>query len=67
MIAKYNKMDEERAFHIYIADSLYYHGQNMILTQRFSDMDKKVTVDNRTGDEVAKEVIERLGLNSECV
>ena len=67
MIARYNKMDEERAFHIYIADSLYYHGQNMILTKRFSELDKKVAVDNRTGDEVANEVIKRLGLKTECI
>lgn len=50
----------------YITDHLYYSGKGMHLTVRFCDlMDKNYSStkqDDRTGDEIAADVINRMGL-----
>lgn len=54
--------NEELAYRIYITDSLYYEADNKRLTNRFLDLLKRKPVDKRTGDEIASDVITRLGL-----
>lgn len=50
----------------YITDNLYYTGQGKRLTIRFHDLIsenyKKAEKDERTGDEIAADVINRMGL-----
>lgn len=49
------------AYRIYVTDSLFYQGQNQRLTSRYLDLLNR-KVDNRTGDEIARDVIVGAGL-----
>lgn len=49
----------------YTADSLYYSAQEKRLSIRYNDLLKKKKVDNRSGDEIVKDVMERGGLRFE--
>ena len=55
---------ETKAYRFYVTDSLSYAPQNKYITERFADMIKRPLgkADNRTGDEIAVDVISRLGL-----
>lgn len=48
---------------------MYFAGQNKALAKRYTDVinPSKAVVDDRTGDEVARDVIERLGLKNESI
>lgn len=48
-----------------MSDSAQLAGENKFITRRWCDIasDLKKPVDNRTGDEVAADVIKRLGLS----
>lgn len=52
---------EQAAFRLYIADTLYYHGENKRLTKRFGDL---LDDDRRTPPtmEEAREMAARLGI-----
>lgn len=50
----------DEAWKMYIADSLYYQGRNKVLTVRYADLFK--SKDERSGDEIAAEVIRAAGL-----
>lgn len=65
VLAKYKEKQEELAYRIYLTDSLYYQSEGKRLTTRYMDMIKPKPVDNRTGDEIAYDVIKRLGLKVE--
>ena len=52
-------------YRAYVTDSLQLAPQNKALMKRWIDSIKDVTPDNRTGDEVALDVIRRLGLTME--
>lgn len=59
--ARFADYRQELAFRNYIADSMFVHGQGKYLTERLHDiMNRKI--DNRSGDEIAADVIHRLGL-----
>lgn len=62
--------DEERAYRIYVTDSLYFAGQGKALVKRYADLANTTheeILDDRTGDEIARDVIERCGLKYECI
>ena len=61
-MSKYKMYEEELAYRVYIADSLFYSADNKKLVKRYSDVIRPAPVDNRTGDEIALDVINRLGL-----
>lgn len=48
----------------YMTDSLYYIGQGKSLAKRYAEIIglEKKEADNRTGDEIAADVINRMGL-----
>lgn len=60
--AKRKEEQETFAYRIYLSDSLYYQAQNQRLSQRYIEIIKPKTVDTRSGDEIALDVISRLGL-----
>lgn len=51
-------------YEYYVTDQLYYGSRNQSLTSRYYDIvnKKNVVVDERTGDEIAADVINRMGL-----
>lgn len=59
------RQDEDKLYRYYIADSLYYAKRNSMLSNRFYDIVNKSVQkdDSRTGDEIAADVINRMGLN----
>lgn len=59
--ARFNNEQRELAYRIYVTDSLQLIPQNSYRTQRFYDLTEK-EVDNRTGDEIALDVIKKAGL-----
>lgn len=61
-ISLYKLYQEEVAYRVYVADSLYYQAENKQLTKRYMDIIRPKPVDTRTGDEIALDVITRLGL-----
>lgn len=67
VLARFNKEARERAYRIYICESLFAHGENKRLSMHYADMIKRGNrkVDNRTGDEIAIDVIQRFGLRIE--
>ena len=64
-MSKYKLYQEDMAYRIYITDSLYYEAQGKALTQRYIDIIHPAPVDPRSGDEIAMDVIGRLGLQVE--
>lgn len=62
MIAKFNSHVEEVKYRNYVADILYWRGQGKTLTITYNDFIHPKPVDNRTGDEIALDVIHNLGL-----
>lgn len=62
MIAKFNSHVEEVKYRNYVADILYWRGQGKTLTITYNDFIHPKPVDNRTGDEIALDVINNLGL-----
>lgn len=54
----------QKMFEYYITDQMYYSRRNKSLTDRFYDIVNKKNgpVDKRTGDDIAADVINRMGL-----
>lgn len=52
----------EMAYRIYITDSLFYYAQQQRLTDRFTDRLKPEKVNTKDGADIAKEVMENIGL-----
>lgn len=52
----------EVGYRLYITDSLQSAPQGKYLTVRYADLVLPKEVDNRTGDEIAAQVIKDLGL-----
>ena len=66
VVARYNQKQRDEAYRIYVTDSLYYMKRNEVLGIRFFDLiDKKKVIDNRSGDEIALDIISRAGLQYE--
>lgn len=63
MTARIKEAHKEHAFRTYVSDTLYYHERQMALTVKYSELlNSGYKVDNRDGDEIAQDVITRLGL-----
>lgn len=58
------RLDEEEAYRYYVTDCLYYLRRDKTLSRRFYDMVKNpvAKADNRTGDEIAADLIKKMGL-----
>lgn len=71
VISHYSLSAKEESYRIYITDTLYLQGQNKRLSVRYADIiNKRKKEDTRSGDEIALEVIEKLGLKvkqNECI
>lgn len=65
MIAKYNSHVEDEIFRNYMASILYWQGQGKTLTVTYEEYRHPKPVDDRTGDEIALDVINKLGLRLE--
>ncbi len=50
------------AYRIYVTDSIYYRNQNKALSERYIDLIRH-KVDDRDGDEIVAEIIQKAGLN----
>ena len=58
--------DEEKLFKNYVTDSLYYMQRNQVLSKKYRELlEFKVPKDNRTGDEIAMDIIKRHNLKVE--
>lgn len=62
MIAKFNSHVEDDMFRTYMASILYWQGQGKTLTVTYDEFKHPKPVDNRTGDEIAVDIISKLGL-----
>lgn len=60
-MSRYKYEQHDLAYKTYITDSLFYQAQNQRLTTRYYDIINK-KVDDRTGDEIAMDVILSAGL-----
>lgn len=60
--ARYEEQQRELAYRIFVTDSLQNIPQNKYLTVRYKDLIYPKKEDTRTGDEVALQVITKLGL-----
>lgn len=52
------------AYRLYVADSLFYAGENKHLTEKLSEIMSRVKApkSSKTGDEVAEDIMRRHGL-----
>jgi hypothetical protein len=62
VIAKFNSHVEDEKFRNYMASSLYWNGQGKTLTITYDEYRHPKPIGNRTGDEIALDVIKGLGL-----
>lgn len=62
--AKWQERQHDLTYRFYITDGLWALTNNHILTNRYEDVlkQKPQKVDNRSGNEIASDVIQRLGL-----
>lgn len=66
-IARYQKDQRELAYRIFVTDCLQLAPQGKYRTDRFADFIFNKKVDERSGDEIAADVIKRAGLCVEKV
>lgn len=64
-ISRFNHEQKEMAYMVYMTDTLYYKAKNQMINTRFVDMIEQKNVDNRTGDEIALDIIKKAGLKVE--
>ena len=65
VLARFRQDDEARAYRIYVCESFRLQGENKYLTISYKDIinpPKKVAEDNRSGDDIAEDIILRMGL-----
>ena len=62
---KWQERQQDLTYRIYITDSLYCIGRNKMLEKRYYDVINPPKIDNRSGNEIAVDVIQRLGLKVE--
>ena len=68
-VSRYNQHQREQAYRIYVSDCLRIMTENTAkyaggthLTRRYADVIQKKTFDNRSGAEIAADVIQKAGL-----
>ena len=64
VLACFRAENREMAFRSYVADSLFYMGENKRLQERYIEMISRKT-DDRSADEIVADVIQRAGLRLE--
>ena len=62
MRAKCEQDDEERSFRLYMTEIVRLYGENKTLTKSWLDIIDPKPVDNRSGDEIAVQVVQDTGL-----
>lgn len=64
VVARYNSIQREEAYRIYISDTLYHQGRQECLTKRYADIIGlgHEETDERSGNEIAEDIISRMGL-----
>lgn len=62
-IARYKESRRDLAYRIFVTESLKLIPQQQYLNIKYTDMISDTPPDTRTGDEIAKDVIEKMGLN----
>lgn len=64
MKARESESIERYAHRLYVADSLFYAGENKHLTEKYADIMAKIKTPTpkKTGDEVVTDMIRRHGL-----
>lgn len=62
MLAKCQQDDEEFSFRVYMTEIVRLRGENKTLRKRWLDIIDPKPVDNRSGDEIAMDVIKKTGL-----
>lgn len=60
--SKYLVYQRDWAYRFYIADTLWASAENKKLSKRLSELIHPTPVDDRSGDEIAQDVIDRLEL-----
>lgn len=53
---------EQKAYFMYVADGMYLQGQGKAYGKRYSDIITPQVVDDRSGDEIAADIIRRMEL-----
>lgn len=53
---------EEYQYRLYIADSLYLHGENKRMTKRLEDLVNPRPEDDRKPDEIVSDIAKKAGL-----
>lgn len=61
-LARYAERQREEAYRIYMTDAAYLQGQNKAFSQRYYELINPRTIDRRTGDEIAADVITNMQL-----
>lgn len=61
-ISRFESYQSDMAYRFYISDELYYSGRNKTHTNTFRELMNPKLMDNRSGDEIAEDVIKRAGL-----
>ena len=62
MVARFKQMMEDRAWRCYVADSLQMLPENKHFVEKYSTRYAPKPADDRPGDEIAADVIQKLGL-----
>ena len=60
MLSKYKEYANEVAYKMYITDSIFYYMQDKSINIRYYDIIHQSPKDERTGDEIALDIITRL-------
>lgn len=61
-ISSYKKSRLELAYRIYVTDSLQALAQNKYIKQRWYDAVKPERIDPRSGEEIARDILSRAGI-----
>lgn len=61
-MARYAEYREDIAYRIYVTDELYFSGHNRTHSVPFKELLGYVKKDDRSGDDIAKDVIKNAGL-----
>lgn len=62
VLAKYREHQRDMAYRSYVCTSLQNIPQNKYISKPYDEIIQAAKVDERSGDEVAEDVVKRLGL-----
>lgn len=64
-MARFEQAQEDFLYHDYVTTSLQLAPQNAYLSKKWREVINPDLVDNRTGDEIAQDIIKQAGLQFE--